>query len=442
MLESLDHAIASRDQAKMCDSILQRARSFKMVGKNREAAAEFARAMNFAAQSPIAMASDELSYWFTGLSTDTHTELVDLLESKGQTADAFDVSERGRGRLLLGRMGYTGVPLTVDGVRRGLPPRTLVLSFVPLRDRMVIFTIDRRRSYVTRVRITRQELGERIDILIKAMRDDSDWRVAAATMYDTLFGSLPVSIEQYETLVVVPDALIERVPFGALVNPATKHLLMERTAPIIAPSASVYVSLSAVSETTRATALVVADSELEQFPRLPAARAEAREIASMYRSEALVGKSARPDMFLERLDTVDLLHVGMHTFISSTDPMESSILMTSGAVRVRDLVNRGVRRGSIAVLAGCRTAKGSGDSDINSLALAFLAAGSRSSVGSLWDVEDDPTRRFSVRLHQLLRAGMPVAQSVRLVQLEMLRSPDRSLSDVRSWAAFQVYGSS
>ena len=240
---------------------------------------------------------------------------------------------------------------------------------------------------------------------------------------------------------MVPDALIERVPFGALVNPATKRLLVERTAPVIAPSASVYVSLSAVNETARATALVAADSELEHLPRLPAARAEAKEIASMYRSEALVGKTARSETFLERLDTADLLHVGMHTFISSTDPMESSILMTSGPVRVRDLVSRGVRRGSIAVLAGCRTAKGSGQADIDSLALAFLAAGSRSSVGSLWDVDDDPTRHFSVRLHQLLRSGTLASQAVRRVQLEMLRSPDRSLSDVRSWAAFQVYGS-
>ena len=164
---SLDQAIASRDQAKICDFILQRARSFKMSGRNREAAAEFARAMSLASQSPVAMASDELSYWYTGLSTDTHTELVDLLESKGQTADAFNVSERGRGRLLLSRMGYRRAPLGVDGVRRALPPRTLVLSFVPLRDRMVIFTIDRQRSYVTRVRITREELANESTISSK-----------------------------------------------------------------------------------------------------------------------------------------------------------------------------------------------------------------------------------------------------------------------------------
>jgi CHAT domain-containing protein len=82
-----------------------------------------------------------------------------------------------------------------------------------------------------------------------------------------------------------------------------------------------------------------------------------------------------------------------------------------------------------------------GESDINSLALAFIAAGSRTSVASLWDVNDSATRQFSVRLHELLRAGTPVAKAVRAVQLEMLHSRNGSLNNARSWAAFQVYGS-
>jgi CHAT domain-containing protein len=438
---SLRHAIASRDQAEICDLILERARSLKKLGKDREAAAEFARAMNFAAQSPVAMASDQLNIWYTGLSTDVYTELVDLLESRKQTADAFDVSERGRGRLLLHRMGYRGVPLTIESVRQALAPSTLVVSFVPLRDRIVIFTLDRQRSYVTRVHITRQELSEQIDTLTKATHADDAWQAAAARMSETLFGSIPVSIAEFETLVVVPDALLDRVPFAALVNPATKRLLIERTAIVIAPSASVYVSLSAMKETGRATALVVADSEQDLLPRLPAARAEAFEIASLYRSESLTGDAARADTFLARMEAVDVLHVGEHTVIDPADPMESRILMTSGAVRVQDLVRKQVRQGLIAVLAGCRTAKRTGDSDINSLALAFIAAGSRATVATLWDVEDVPTRRFSVRLHKLLRSGIPVSQAVRLVQLEMLRSSNASLNDVRSWSAFQVYGS-
>jgi CHAT domain-containing protein len=385
--------------------------------------------------STVAAAADALSATYLGLSSDIYTELVDLLDARGQTADAFAVSERGRGRMLLDRMGYEqNTPLTVDDVRRALSPRTLVVSFVPLRDRLVIFTIDREHANVAHVRITRQELSARIDVLNEVIRTGTGWRTAAAMMHDALFGSLGQSIADYDTLVIVPDALLERVPFAALVDPATQRLLIESTAPVIAPSASVYVSLSGMRETARATALVVADSDVAKMAPLPSARAEAREIASLYRASALVGDDARPDAFLARMDTCDVLHVGAHTFLSNADPMRSSILMTRGEIRVRDLVRRKVRRGSIAVLAGCQTATRTGDSDVNSLALAFLAAGSRASVASLWRVEDSDTRRFSVRLHRLLRSGIPVSQAVRRAQLDM------RAKDVRSWAAFQVYG--
>lgn len=174
--------------------------------------------------------------------------------------------------------------------------------------------------------------------------------------------------------------------------------------------------------------------------RLPAAAAEARTIADIYGTTPLIGDSAQSSKVLDGAANAGIIHIGAHTLINTDDPMQSSIVMSDSHLRVRDLASRRVRLGSIAVLAGCRTATRIGKSDINSLALAFLAAGSRSSVGSLWDVEDAATRRFSVRLHQLLRTGTPVSQAVRHAQLEMLRSSDPTLSAPRSWAAFQVYG--
>jgi CHAT domain-containing protein len=191
--------------------------------------------------------------------------------------------------------------------------------------------------------------------------------------------------------------------------------------------------------------LIVGDPHFDSakfphFPRLPAASSEAKLIGVLYGANPLLGDAAQLAAVLDRIANAGVIHIGAHTLINVDDPLLSSIVMSDGELRIRDLASRRIRRGSVAVLAGCRTATHAGKSDINSLALAFLVAGSRTSVGSLWTVEDAATRKFSVRLHELLHAGTPVSQAVRRVQLEMLRSSDAELRDVRSWTGFQVYG--
>jgi CHAT domain-containing protein len=446
LARSLDHALESRTIAQRCDGLLKNVRILRKANKHAEAAAQLGRAMNLLSQSPIAIAAEQLSGTYLGVSTDVYTELVQLLDSRGATADAFTVSEGGRARRLLERMGYLDKgPLSVDAVRRALTPRTLVVSFVTLRDRIVVFEMDQRRSRVVHVPIAKHELDQQIEALAVAIKSEGKWRPLAAALYASLFGSLN-SLADYETVVIVPDSVLEHVPFAALIDPIKQRFLIESSSVVIAPSASVYVNLSAMGKTSPQNALIVGDPEFDasKFPtlqRLPAASIEAKKISALYGSTPLLNEIARTTAVLDRMATADVIHIGAHTLIDTDDPMMSSIVVSDGQLRVRDLASRRVRPGSTAILAGCRTATRVGKSDINSLALAFLAAGSRSSVGSLWDVEDTAARRFSVRLHQLLRAGLPVSPAVRQVQLEMLRSSDDpSSSDVRSWAAYQVYG--
>ncbi len=442
---TLAHALQSRDAAQICDLFLERARAFRKLNKHREAAEELSRAQNLLSQSPIAIAADRMNGNF-GLSTDIHTELIDLLDGRGAAADAFAVSESGRGRRLLDRTGFElQAPLTVVQARRALPRGTLLLSFVALRNRLLVFSIENQSSHVTHVRVGRDELQRRVAALSTAIIQRTDWQAAAAPMYELLFGSLR-SAGRYERIVIVPDRVLEHVPFAALINSATKQFLIERSPIVIAPSASVYAKLSRIEESPPENALIVGDPHFDpakfpHFTRLPAASAEAKTIGVLYGATPLLGDAAQLAAVLDRIANAGVIHIGAHTLINVDDPMLSSIVMSDGQLRVRDLASRSIRRGSIAVLAGCRTATRAGKSDINSLALAFLLAGSRSSVGSLWTVEDAATHRFSVRLHQLLLAGTPVSQAVRLVQVEMLRSSDRTLNDVRAWAAFQVYGS-
>jgi len=440
----LTQALQSRNAAERCDLLLERARTFRKLNRHREATEDLTRVERLLSQSPVAIAADWLSKNF-GLSTDIYTELIELLDRRGEAADAFAVSESGRGRRLLDRTGYElYVPLTVTQARRVLPQGTLLLSFVTLRDRLLIFSIDNQSSHVTHAQIGRDELQKRVNAMTSAILQRTDWQDAAATMYELLFGSLR-PIERYDKIVIVPDTVLEHVPFAVLIHPRTKQFLIERSPILIAPSASVYAKLSRMKEAPQENALIVGDPRFDsakfpRLPRLPAASFEAKMIGILYGANPLLGDAAQLAAVLDRITNAGVIHIGAHAVMNVDDPLLSSFVLSDGQLRARDLASRRIRSGSIAVLAGCRTATHAGKSEINSLALAFLAAGSRSSIASLWDVDDVPTRQFSIPLHRLLRAGVPAAEAVRRIQLEMMRSSDPRVSDVRAWAAFQVYG--
>ncbi|HEX2100546.1 MAG TPA: CHAT domain-containing protein, partial [Candidatus Synoicihabitans sp.] len=168
--------------------------------------------------------------------------------------------------------------------------------------------------------------------------------------------------------------------FAALIHPQTRRHVADTTEVVIAPTASAYVRLLAVPDVPRKSALVIGDPAFDRgaFPaleHLPSAAAEARDVAARYRSRLLLGTDATGLSVLSSITDYDVIHIAAHAAVAN------------------------------------------GRTDV--LAFAFLAAGSRSAVGTLWDVDDHTTRLFSRRLHELLSAGTPVATAVRRVQFEL-----------------------
>ena len=82
----------------------------------------------------------------------------------------------------------------------------------------------------------------------------------------------------------------------------------------------------------------------------------------------------------------------------------------------------------MVVLSACET--GLGDArhgeGVYGLRRALVLAGAESQVVSLWKVSDSATRDLMVAYYQRLRSGEGRADSLRDVQLAMLRSRNRS----------------
>jgi CHAT domain-containing protein len=81
---------------------------------------------------------------------------------------------------------------------------------------------------------------------------------------------------------------------------------------------------------------------------------------------------------------------------------------------------------------------------VNSLARSFLAAGSRSVVGSLWDVDDGGTAALMAHFYRLLAAGAGGAEALAGAQRAMIGGSIVAGSEVSShpwfWAGFVLIG--
>ena len=97
----------------------------------------------------------------------------------------------------------------------------------------------------------------------------------------------------------------------------------------------------------------------------------------------------------------------------------------------------------LAVLSGCRTASGQQvpGEGLQGLARAFLVAGARRVLGSLWSVEDQQTGLLMRRFYGgLLREHLPPASALRKAQRTLAEAPETSAPYY--WAGFTMQGAS
>jgi CHAT domain-containing protein len=95
----------------------------------------------------------------------------------------------------------------------------------------------------------------------------------------------------------------------------------------------------------------------------------------------------------------------------------------------------------LAVLSACDTERGRliRGEGVQSFSRAFLAAGARSTVTTMWRVADEPTSDFMQVFYHYLQRGEPRDQALRRAKLRFLN--DRTaVADPHYWAAFVLTG--
>jgi CHAT domain-containing protein/Tfp pilus assembly protein PilF len=380
---------------------------------------------------------DELKAWLLERKRQPFESLFLLQARAGRAEEALATVERAKSRTFQDALvhatsavpatGWSAAVIRADALRDLLPAmsESPVAALLPvdrlleaLKDQRALVYFEAREELwlldVAGGRIRPRRLATSL-AQVRELADRSlanpDDPAAAEALGDLL---LPADLElpAGQTLYVVPDGALARLPFAALRRQG--RWLVEDLAVVYTPGLSTLASPPAGRQAA-SPPVVLADPRGD----LAAAAAEGREVARFLGVEPHLG-SAATRRALETAAGAPVLHIAGHAGWGPGGPW---LELADGQVAPAAILNARVRP-RLVVLASCASAFPSGRSLWGSPGAAFLAAGSGSVLATLGSVEDrnardlvrhfyreggaiDPAEGLARAQRALLAAGRP-----------------------------------
>ena len=225
-----------------------------------------------------------------------------------------------------------------------------------------------------------------------------------------------------------------------------------------APSATFYANHTNDSIFNPQQSVTVAFGQNEfpeaNLPSLKFAEEETKTVAEITRGTAFTNKEATENAIKQLSGNYDHLHFSTHAVAESEMPLFSRLLLEptasdDGDLTVREIFELGLHT-KLVTLSACETGRSfsaSGneyvEQDRIGLIEAFLHAGSKSVLASLFPVSDRSTTEFMKNFYSGLREN-DRADALALTQLAMIQgqisTSENDLKHPRYWAPFTLVG--
>lgn len=267
----------------------------------------------------------------------------------------------------------------------------------------------------------------------------------AQQVYDWLLRSIEADLtqSQVKTLVFVLDGSLRNVPMAALYD--GKQYLVEKYAIALTPGLRLINPKPLKQEKLKAL-LAGLTEQRHGFIALLNVGQELEEVKSEVPSQVLLNQSFTSSALQNELDAVpfSVVHLATHGQFSS-DPDKTFVLAWDKPIKVNELNDLLHRQGEtglgaieLLVLSACETAEGDKRAALG-LAGVAVQAGARSTLASLWTVDDESGARLIGQFYrELATRTVTKAEALRQAQLSLLRDPDYRYPAL--WAPYVIVG--
>ncbi len=328
-------------------------------------------------------------------------------------------------------------PVAVGALRQRLGPRAAYVGYAVLDERCMAFVVlpDALRL------VDLGPVEEQVRALVEADASElGDDNLEAARRLLWVPLALPSELRH---VVVTPDGEMSALPFQAFVNGQTVSLV---------GSATIYTLLARAGDGGAQRVLALGDPAYgdgaSKLARLPATRAEAEAVGDL----VLLGDRATEEGLLDAIAKEPrwrAIHLACHGLADARQPMHSALALaphegSDGLLTVVEIYGRRVPA-DLVVLSACESGRGRvyGTEGAIGFPSAFLLAGAKSVVASLWKVDDEATSTLMAKFYALWRpkdgsAGAGPAEALRAAQ-QHVRSQQK-WRHPQFWAAWQLWG--
>ncbi len=266
-----------------------------------------------------------------------------------------------------------------------------------------------------------------------------------------------------DRVIFIPQRELFLVPFPALQDANNQYLIQQHTI-LTAPSIQTLdftqnikrrvqqagLQNSLVAGVPRRKTTIVGNPlmptvppDQQPLPALKGAEEEAKQVAQLLNSSALVGDKATKAAVVSLMPNSRIIHLATHGIMDENRGIGSAIALApttkdNGLLTAEDILNLKLNA-DLVVLSACNTGRGriTGDGVIG-LSRSFISAGVPSIIVSLWSIPDSPTAFLMKRFYQTWQQDShhDKAKALRQAMLDtMAKHPDP-----KDWAAFTLIG--
>jgi len=336
-----------------------------------------------------------------------------------------------------------------EDLARLIGPNEALVVYYVMEHETAIWVVRDGKLHLRRAKIERSHLSEDIRnyrVMVQGRELLEKVKAASADLYGKLVAPVADLLEGSRVVGIVPHRALHYLSFAGLYD--GREFMVERYPLFYAPSASVLplALKEPQAKEPGKTLKVLAVGNPEVGDPAYALPFSEKEVASLSRDfvdvTSLVGERATETWVEQHISEFDVIHFATHGYFNSVNPLFSGLVLapdeaagTDGLLELHEVSGLPIKA-RLVTLSACQSGVGELKSadELVSLSRAFMYAGTRSILSTLWRVDDVSTallaKHFYRRYAGHVRAGADeregdagragMAESLRYAQLQVM----------------------
>lgn len=341
----------------------------------------------------------------------------------------------------------------IKNIQKKLHKNQLIIKYTVADNKVYGLAVTYNNIYLHEIGSI-AHLQNQVNLFHAALKNISPiYKKNAETLFTLLVKPFYEELKNTTDIIIIPEDFLSFLPFEALINPNTNHLLITDYTISYSYALQLWQLQNAANKHITGTVAFAPD-----YPNLPLpvknaittrgdlynlenTSKEAAQIVQINKGVLYNGNNATKNNFLNSLGKYGIYHLAMHAQIDN-NRYENSNLIFSNDEKLHFYQLYALNfPAQMVVLSACNTGIGTMQhgEGLMSLSRALVYSGVQSSVYSLWEVPDKETAELMILFYKNLGKGQSKDEALKNAKQQFIKN-NPAKSHPYYWAGFVING--